>query len=93
MLKFSKILAKMEKINQLNLFELKTLNYEIAEEEISTICKKSKSMSGSIAGAIQRLIKAKRYHEVTNQLSQEVLKLRIENEKLKDVIYEMQEAN
>jgi len=78
---------------QIKLFEINTTTDHLSDDEIVNVCKKSRNMSRNITGALQRLGKAKRYHDCTAKLSQEVVKLRIENDKLKDELNIMKKAN
>lgn len=78
---------------QLHIFENFESNQEISTQELVKFTSSSKSRSGDLGGAIQRLIKAKRYHEIANKLAKDLLLLRMENDKLKEEIDLLKKAN
>lgn len=80
-------------IVQQDMFENLSSNDEITDKELLGFTKFSKQRSSNIGGAIGRLIRAKRYHEVANRLSEELLNMRIENEKLREKLKLMQGAS
>lgn len=81
------------KATQLDFFAPSKAEDSLSDQELMSFNAKAKNKSADVGGAISRLVKAKRYHEVANQLSNEVLKLRLENEKLREQIKMFKQAN
>jgi hypothetical protein len=78
---------------QLTLFDATILSLDLSMQEITNFHKKSKSRSEDIKGALSRLMQAKRYHEIAHKLSEELIKSRMENDKLKHEIRLLTRAN
>lgn len=82
---------KIEAI-QLDFMSNLTGDLDLSDHELTSFITQSNRKSSDIGGAIGRLMKAKRYHEVANKLSEELLNTRMENEKLKEKLKIMQGA-
>lgn len=80
-------------IIQQDMFENLQDDCEITDKELLSFTKFSNQRSSNIGGAIRRLMKAKRYHEVANKLSEALLHTRMENEKLREKLKLMQGAS
>lgn len=77
---------------QLDLFQNLQSDIDISDQELTSFITQSTRKKSDISGAIGRLMRAKRYHEVANKLSEELLNTRMENEKLKEKLKIMQGA-
>lgn len=78
---------------QQDIFQGQEFNFDLSDAELSKFVKSSKTRSNDIQGALGRLMQAKRYHEVANKLSQELLLARIEIDKLNNKIRILEKAN
>ena len=78
---------------QLDLFGDVESQFDISNAELTQFTKSSRSRSSDISGAINRMVKAKRYHEIANKLAQELLLARMENDKLKEKVSILTKAN
>jgi hypothetical protein len=86
-------MKKKTHITQLNLFDDIRQSQEIQTSEIIKFSNASQDRSLNLNGAITRMMRARQYHEVAVRLSQEVLHLRIENDKLKNEVMLLKRAN
>lgn len=77
---------------QLDFFHNLKCDIDISDNELASFITQANRKKSDISGAIGRLMRAKRYHEVANKLSEELLNTRLENEKLKEKLKIMQGA-
>lgn len=75
---------------QLDFIQHLKCEIDLSDHELTSFITQSTRKSSDIGGAIGRLMRAKRYHEIANRLSEELLNTRIENEKLKEKLKIMQ---
>lgn len=83
----------MKKLTQLNLFDNIDEEPQLEDEQLIRFVKQSKTRSKDMSSAISRMMRAKRYHEIASRLSELVVNLRVENEKLRSRISLMKQAN